>query len=177
MFFLILLIIAILLLGSIAFMVFIFSVTIWADLKGAPFVRSRKDRIKTMLELADIQTGTRVLELGSGDGTLLITAAQRGADAEGIEINPFLVWYSKYRIRKLGLQANTRVAQQNLFDISLTDKNPDVIFLYLLPTTLKQIKEKFLTELAPHTRIVSNGFRIDGLTPVAEKNNVYTYHV
>ena len=62
---------ATILLGSIAFMVFIFSATIWADLKGAPFVRSKRDRIETMLRLAEIRHGTRVLELGSGDGTLI----------------------------------------------------------------------------------------------------------
>lgn len=172
-----LLIIGIIVVVSIVFSVLIFSFTIWSDLKGAPFVRSRKDRIYTMLKLAQIQPGMRVLELGSGDGTLIVGAAQLGAISEGIEINPFLVWYSRYKVRMAGLTDRATFTRANIFNISLAEKKPNVLFLYLLPGTLKKLKEKLCAELPSGTRIISNAFRIDGLTPIVQENNVYVYHL
>lgn len=163
--------------ASVVFSLLIFSFTIWSDLKGAPFVRSRKDRIETMLKLAEIRPGTRVLELGSGDGTLIAEAASMGAIAEGIEINPFLVWYSRRKMRRAGFAGRTTLLCANIFKISLVEKKPDVLLLYLLPGTLRKLREKLVAELPPGTRIISNAFRIDGLTPSAQKNNVYVYHL
>ena len=174
---LILLITGTVLLGSILVIIFIFSATIWGDLQGAPFVRSRKDRIRTMLELADIRQGTRVLELGSGDATLVIAAAKKGANAQGVEINPFLVWYSGRKIKRAGLQANIQIIREDFYHLSLSEKNPDVVFLYLLPRTLQKIKEKLLVELKPGTRIISNAFHIEGFTPSLHRDGVYLYRL
>lgn len=169
--------IAAIVLGSVAFMVFILSATIWADLKGAPFVRSKKDQIETMLALAEIRPSMRVLELGSGDGTLVVRAAKLGAVAEGIEINPFLVWYSRYRVRKAGLTDYATFARADIFKISLAEKKPDVLLLYLLPATLVKLREKLIIELTPGTRIISNAFHIEGLSTIARKNNIYVYRI
>ncbi|MBI3442277.1 MAG: class I SAM-dependent methyltransferase [Candidatus Sungbacteria bacterium] len=171
------LIIGMIVAASIAFIVAIFSFTIWSDLKGAPFVKSRKDRIETMLELAEIKPGTRVLELGSGDATLLIAAAQRGAYAQGVEINPLLAWYSRKKIKRAGMEKQIRIVRQNFYECSLAETKPDAVFLYLLPGTLKKLREKLYAELPPGTRIISNAFRIEGLIPVAQENNVYAYHL
>lgn len=161
--------------AAIAFMVIIFSFTIWADLKGAPFVRSRKDRIETMLGMADIRPGVRVLELGSGDGTLVLQAAQMGAIATGIEINPFLVWLGRRNTRKAALDGRADFIRADIFKISLTEEKPDIVLLYLLPGTLKKLKEKLAAELPAGTRIISNAFRIEGLMQTAAENNVYAY--
>ncbi len=163
--------------ASIIFIVIIFSFTIWSDIKGAPFVRSKKDRIETMLKLAQIKPGTRVLELGSGDGTLIIAACQRGAIAEGIEINPFLVWHSRRKARKAGVANRATFLTADIFKISLAEKKPDILLLYLLPSTLKKLREKLQTELGPQTHIISNAFRIEGLVPVKQENSVYIYEL
>ena len=163
--------------ASIVFSLLIFSFTIWSDIKGAPFVKSRQDRIETMLKLAEIQPGMRVLELGSGDGTLVAGAAKLGAIAQGIEINPFLVWYSRRKTRKAGLADSTTFLCANIFNISLAEKKPEILLLYLLPGTLAKLREKLVAELPTGTRIISNAFRIDGLTPVAQENSVYVYYL
>lgn len=170
-------ILALILGASVIFMVIIFSFTIWADLKGAPFVRSKKDRVETMLKLAEIKSGTRVLELGSGDGSLIAKAARLGAIAHGIEINPFLVWYSRRKVRKAGLDGRATFTAADIFKISLAEKKPDVLLLYLLPGTLKKLREKLQAELLPGTRIISNAFRIEGLTPLKQENSVYVYEL
>ena len=142
---------------------------------GAPYVRSQKKKISTMLELARITPGETALDLGSGDGSLVIEAARQGANATGIEINPFLIWYSRQRIRRAGVTKNARVARANLFKYPCTDTN--VIFIYLWPETLVRLEKKLEHELSPGSRIISNGFPISGWNPILVKDEVYLYEI
>lgn len=142
--------------------------------KGAPFVKSKKEKIVTMLEFAKITAGETVYDLGSGDGELVIEAARRGARAIGIEINPFLVFYSRYRARRLGLP-NAVFLKKDFRKQNL--KNANVVFLYLWPSTLEKLKEKLFSELKPDTRIISNGFPISGWRAILEKDGVYLYQI
>lgn len=142
-------------------------------IKGAPFVKSGKKKIAIMFELAKIQPGEKITDLGSGDGALLIEAARQGAHAFGAEINPFLVWYSRWRAKRTGLQQHITIARQDFFTYPLHDI--DVAFCYLLPETVDALKEKFSRELKPDARIVSNAFPVKDWTPLATKEGVYLY--
>ena len=141
--------------------------------KGAPFVRSKKDRIRAMMELARITPDMRVVDLGSGDGSILIEAAKHGAVATGVEFNPFLVRYSQWRVRRAGVGDRVTVIKGNLFAYSLRDT--DVLFLYLLPKTLKDLAPRLKKELKPEARIISNGFLVSDWEVAEEKNNVRLY--
>lgn len=162
-----------LVLFGMVFFIFEVYVIIIGHLKGGPFIRSAKKRIATMLELAAIQPGERVVDLGSGDGTLVLEAARRGAYATGVEINPFLVWYTRLRIKKAGLSGRASVIRGDLWRYPLSDT--DVVLLYLLPSTMEKLKEKLARELPPHARIVSNAFILPDWTPAVEKNSVFLY--
>ncbi len=159
--------------SAILFLVIEIYAVIIGHLAGAPFVRSRKEKIKTMIELAQLKPRETVLDLGSGDGSIVIEAAKSGAHAVGIEINPFLVWYSRWRIKRAGLENRAQIIQKNFCDFTLNDA--DVIFLYLWPSTIEKLKEKLRRELKPEARIVSNGFPIKGWNPIMEKDKVYLY--
>lgn len=128
-----------------------------------------------MLELADIKAGETVVDLGSGDGTLCIEAAKRGANAVGIEINPFLVRISRWRAKRAGVAGQVNVIKKNFWNCPLTDI--DVVFLYLWPETLERLEKKLREELKPGSRIISNNFPIKNWAPIAEKNHVYLYPV
>lgn len=175
--FLFMLIVGALVLISIAFFTLICSITIWSGLKGAPFTRSKNDRIAAMLAFADIREGTRTLELGSGDGVLAIRAAQKGARAHGVEINPFLVWYSRWKIRRAGLTDRVRVTRADALAFPFNEDRPDAVLLYLMPDMLENLKNKLFTELRPKTRIISNAFAFKGIPPSAVANDVYFYEV
>ena len=95
---------------------------IWGYYKGAPYVRSQKNRIKTMLELAQIRPGETVVDLGSGDGILIREAVKQGAKAIGVEINPLLAWYSKRKISS----KNCCIIRCNIHDYSLTRTRPQL---------------------------------------------------
>ena len=142
--------------------------------KGAPYVRSHNDKIKTMIELGRIKPNEVVIDLGSGDGSLLIAAAAAGAICRGIEINPFMIWHSRRLIQKAYLTDRIIIVKQNFFATSLGDA--DVVFVYLWPHTTQKLLEKFIRELKPNARVVSNLFPIPQWTPYAEQDMIFAYH-
>lgn len=162
-----------LLIFAVLFLIFEIYVVIIGHLKGAPFVRSSRKKIDAMLAAANIQSGELVVDLGSGDGTLLIEAGRRGAKAIGLEINPFLVGYSRIRTRLAGLEGRVKIFRKDFRDYQLQDA--DVIFVYLWPETLVLLKNKFTAELKPGARIISNAFRIPELHETKNHNGIFCY--
>lgn len=139
----------------------------------APFLRSNRKKINIMLELAQIKPGETVIDLGSGDGALLIEAARHGAKSIGVEINLFLAVYSRVKVRLKRLGHKINIVRGNLNSYPLD--NADVIFIYLLPETLFKLQNKLSSECKLGARIVTNTFSIPGWTPEKEKNSVYLY--
>jgi len=82
---------------------------------GAPWLPLRRRDIPDGFALVDISSTDVVIDLGSGDGRLLIEAAKRGATVIGYELNPFLVWWSRHRLEPYSLQST--VYRKNLLDI------------------------------------------------------------
>lgn len=106
--------------------------------------------------LGGVKQGTIFFDLGSGDGRMIVKAASLGASAIGVEINPFLIWYSQTAIKKKGLQNNAKIIQEDFFKIDLS--SADVVFTYLLPSLMKELSQKFYNELKPGAKIISQGF-------------------
>ena len=121
-----------------------------------PFVVSPDSVTLAMLQAAKVTNEDYVLDLGSGDGRIVILAAKRfGARGLGIEINPQLVEKSRENARKAGVASRVSFREQDLF---ATDLRPaSVITLYLLPEVNMQLRPKLL-QLRPGTRIVSHDF-------------------
>lgn len=158
---------------SVLFIMLEYYVGVIGYIKGAPFVASKPGRIKTMIELADLKEGMTVVDLGSGDGSIVIAAAQHGVLATGIEMNPFLIPYSRWRARRTGVENRVTFIRDDIRNYSLGDTN--VVFLYLLPPLLAKIKPKLIFELKPGSFIISNAFPVPGLTPHKEKDDVFLY--
>ncbi|TSA46497.1 SAM-dependent methyltransferase, partial [bacterium] len=72
------------------------TVVLYYFTQGALFVPTHRDKVKKIIELAHVQPGEKAVDLGSGDGRILIALAQAGADAHGFEINPLLIIWSRY---------------------------------------------------------------------------------
>ena len=123
---------------------------------GAPFVPTSEDVTEAMLDIARVKVGDCFLDLGSGDGRLVIAAARRGARAVGYEINPFLVLFSRWRIRRAGFARTARVYWKNLWTVNCSFA--DVVGLYCLPRTMRHLEQKLYRELRPGSRVVSNAF-------------------
>jgi SAM-dependent methyltransferase len=133
-------------------------------LRQVPYVPTPPDIVDKMLELAKVTSDDVVYDLGSGDGRIVIAAAQKyGARAVGIEINPDLYRQSSDRIKELGLQDRARIRCEDMFDVSVHPAT--VVTLYLLTSFNERLRPKLDRELRSGTRIVCHDFHVPGWDP------------
>jgi SAM-dependent methyltransferase len=129
-----------------------------------PDVRTPLVVVNEMLRLANVTAADVIYDLGSGDGRILIAAAQdRGARGVGLEIDPTLVAQSTERAQRLGLADRLSFRQQDLFEADLTPAT--VVTLYLSPDLNRRLRPKLLSELRPGARIVSHRFDMGDWVP------------
>ena len=123
------------------------------DGKDVEWVPTPDVLIETMLEMAEVTPDDRLMDLGSGDGRLVIEAVRRGARAIGVEYDAGLVTLSRERAAEAGVSDRARFRQADLFEVDLSEST--VITLFLLPDLNLRLRPTLL-DLAPGTRIVSN---------------------
>ena len=111
--------------------------------------------VDKMLDMAKLQASDYLMDLGSGDGRTVITAAKRGASALGIEYNPDMVELSKRNAEKEGLSSRAVFMKADLFETDLS--RATVITMFLLPEINLKLRPAIL-RLRPGTRVVSNTF-------------------
>jgi len=111
--------------------------------------------VDAMLDVAKVGPQDFVIDLGSGDGRTVITAAKRGANALGIEYNPDMVRLARRNAQDAGVAARARFEREDLFQTDLS--RASVITMFLLQSINIKLRPKLL-ELEPGTRIVSNSF-------------------
>jgi ribosomal protein L11 methylase PrmA len=129
-----------------------------------PYVPTPQTVVDAMLKLGEVDKNDVVYDLGSGDGRIPITAAQKyGAQAVGIDINPIRIQEANENARKAGVTDKVRFVQQDLFKTDLKDAT--VVTLYLLPKINRQLRPKLLKELKPGTKIVSHAFHMGEWLP------------
>lgn len=154
-------------------LVFIFIVyTLYAFIKGAPFVPSARGTVKKMLRIADLNPYDTLLDLGSGDGRILRKAAPLVKQAIGIEINPLLYWWSKMFLAK---HKNVKVIRENLWKTHLGEV--DVLTLFFIAGKMQHLQKKIQLEMKPGTRVVSYGFKFPDWQYVKNDGKVYLYIV
>ena len=115
-----------------------------------------------MLDMAKVTASDYVIDLGSGDGRTVITAAKRGARALGIEYNPSMVELSRRNAEKEGVSERATFAKADLFESDFSKAT--VITMFLLPDINLKLRPKILG-LKPGTRIVSNTFTMGDWNP------------
>ena len=115
--------------------------------------------LEQMLNMAQVTPGDYVIDLGSGDGRMVIAAAKRGARALGVEYNPDLVALSKRAAADAGVADKVTIVQGDMFEADISKAT--VMTLFLLPNHLSRLAPQFL-KLKPGTRIVSNTYEIGG---------------
>jgi outer membrane protein assembly factor BamB/protein-L-isoaspartate O-methyltransferase len=129
----------------------------------ALFVPTPHDVVARMLELAGVKKDTVLIDLGSGDGRILIAAAEKyGSQAIGYEIDKKLVELSREAVRTKNLEALVRIEHEDIFTQDLS--RADVITAFLYPRLMERLIPQ-LQKLKPGSRIVSHQFEIPGATP------------
>jgi len=135
----------------------------------APYVGTPLPVVRQMLTLAEIKPGEVVYDLGSGDGRVVIMAAQEfGARAVGVELRGDLVKQAQNRVFELSLQGKVKILQSDLFDVDVSPA--DVVFLYLTTSANEKVKPKLESELRRGTRVVSHDYEVLGWRPFKVNN-------
>jgi precorrin-6B methylase 2 len=129
-----------------------------------PFITTPDDVVEQMLELAGTRAEDFVVDLGSGDGRIVITAARKyGARGLGIELDDKLVQVSRDNARHAAVAERVQFVQGDVLLAGFSQAS--VVTVYLLPDLIGQLQSRFVDELKPGTRIVSHSFRMTGWRP------------
>jgi hypothetical protein len=151
---------------------------IWPTLIGAVWVPIPRETARKMLELANVTSDDTVVDLGSGDGRIIVMAAEEfGAKAFGIEADPFRVLWSRSVIRRRGLKNRVKVVWGNFYSQNIAAAT--VVTVFQGQAINKRLQPKLSTELQPGTRVVSYSFSFEGWSPieVRKKPDLYLYMI
>lgn len=139
---------------------------------GAPYLPTLSPQIKAALELADLKKGQHLLELGCGDGKVLMAAAKQGLRVTGYELNPILALVSWLRTRRY--KGLVTVVWGNFWSVQLPDA--DGVFVFLLPKYMEKLNNKIIQEYnGKKIKLVSFAFEIPDKSPSNKKQGVYLY--
>lgn len=170
------------------FVLLIFALFAFDFFLDLPYVAIDRQKIDTIIKLAKIKKGETVVDLGSGDGRLLIAAANAGAHAIGYEINPLLVFLTRLKARLLHLRGGgiatksgkrhlgggqVIVKKQNLWQADLSQA--DVIFVYSLKTHIQKFEDFVYKNAKKGTRIIVNTNPFPSRKPVKSENGIFLY--
>ncbi len=132
-----------------------------------PYIKTPQVVVDKMLDLAQVGPDDFLIDLGSGDGRIVITAAQnRGARGFGVELDPGLVEASNAAARKAGVADRAKFFARDLFDTDISQAS--VLTMYLLPEFNLQLRPRLLAELKPGTRVVSHDWDMGEWQPDAK---------
>ena len=130
--------------------------------KDVVWVPTSPALVERMLDLAKVTADDFVIDLGSGDGRMVIAAARRGARALGVEYNPKMVQFARQLAEEAGVADRATFVEGDMFEADLSKAT--VLALFLLPDNLRRLEPKFRA-LRPGTRIVVNSFGIPEWNP------------
>ncbi len=153
------------LVGLILMLVFVFLMLIcsvfllFTVFTGAPYVPTSPAIVQTMCELGELKPGQKVMDLGCGDGTILIKAAKSyGTTGLGVELSPLVALFARIKTRMAGMQDKIKIIRGNMFDVELPEV--DVVMMYLLPKATNKITAR-LKARYPHMIVISHGFELE----------------
>ncbi|MEO7364291.1 MAG: methyltransferase domain-containing protein [Candidatus Saccharimonadales bacterium] len=138
---------------------------------GAPYLPTLRPQVAAAIKLADLRSGQTLLELGCGDGTVLVAAARTGATVVGYELNPILALVCWLRTRRY--QGRVTVICGDFFRADWP--KADVIFTFLLPKYMKKLDTKIVQYKHKPVKLISFAFTVPGRKPSAELDGVYGY--
>lgn len=137
-------------------------------INAGPYVPSPDGVVAEMLDMAQVGPDDFVIDMGSGDGRIVLTAAKlRGARGLGIEIQPDLVALSQEAARRQGIADKVSFVRQDLFRTDVSKAT--VVTIYLLPDTVNMLAPKLQGELRPGTRVLSHDYPLAGWLPESHR--------
>jgi predicted RNA methylase len=150
----------------------------------APYIPTPMSLVNTMLEYGSVKPNDVVYDLGSGDGRIVIAAAQKfGARGVGVEMVPELCRTAERKVRELGLQDRVSIVQASALHVDLSQAT--VVTMYLLTSSNERLRPNLERYLKPGARVVSTDYPIRGWNPIrlkmvragAADHKIYVYEI
>ena len=163
--------------GIILFVMIPLFIFLLTGVIGAPYVPSDKKEIhKAFDELYKLSDKDLLVDMGCGDGIVVKIATEYGARAIGVELNPFMAWFCKIRLRKNKL---AKIKSADMYRYKLP-KDTTVVYMYMLPigldATFKHLKKE-ATRLNKTLYLISNAFDVSGIKPYKHEIPFYLYKI
>lgn len=150
---------------------------IWAlsAIIGVPFLPTHKKQARRAMQLANVRPGTKVVDLGSGAGRIVLMAARLGAKAVGYELNPFLTAWSKVVIWCAGLTGQAEVYLKSIYQADVSDA--DVVFAFLFPKLMPKVEEGIIPKMKPGALFVSYAFPLPNKKALYINQGLFVYRI
>lgn len=142
-------------------------------LRGAPYMPSQGKTVRQMVAMAGVLPGERAIDLGSGDGRVVIALARAGAEAHGYEINPLLVWLGRREIRRAGLGDRAFIHWKDFWSVDFSAF--DVVTVFGISHIMRVLGRKCRKELKGGARVVANSFPFPKWPQAKRVGEVYLY--
>jgi 16S rRNA A1518/A1519 N6-dimethyltransferase RsmA/KsgA/DIM1 with predicted DNA glycosylase/AP lyase activity len=140
---------------------------------GAPYLATGKERREEMIEIAHIKKGEKTVDLGSGNGNIVIAMAKKGAYADGYEINPFYVLLSKWKIKQQKLEENAHIYWRNYWHVDFSPY--DIITIYGISYIMDALEKKLKQEIKSKTQVISSCYRFKHWKPEKKIGYIFLY--
>lgn len=162
----------------IVFIILVVACFAFVLLRGAPYLPTLNKQVQTALDMIELEQGQTLLELGCGDGKVLIAAAGRGLNAVGYELNPIMAFIAWYRTRRYGDRVKVVWG-----DFWLKEWPPaEGIFVFLLDSYMERLNTKIEQQYGKYgkfkgksIKLASFAFQVPGKVPEAEKDGLFLY--
>ena len=142
--------------------------------RGAPYVPTHSKQVDIALDLLDLKPGQHLVDVGSGDGRVLIAAAQRGIKATGYEINPLLCLLTWWRARKY--RPLVKIVWGDMWGKKLPEDLKGV-FVFTMGRYMPKLEAKIKSEGLSGVRMVSHGFELLDRKPKKKKEAIVLYEI
>lgn len=159
-------------LAVIGIAVYVIWLFLYSLLFGAPYAAIGRKRLVAMLRLAHVRKGERAVDVGSGDGRIVIALAREGAHAEGFEINPLLHGIALWNIHK-SKEKRARVFLKDLWQVNFSPY--DIVTVYGNFPMMGRLEKKLQKELKPGARVISNHFAFPHWKSTKSSDDVLLY--
>lgn len=138
---------------------------------GAPYLPTLTPQVTAALQLSGLQQGDTLLELGCGDGKVVVAAARQGVRVVGYELNPFLVFVA--RVRTWRYRRLVRIIWGDFWRHSWPPA--DAVFVFLLPKYMSKLHKKIMQYPHKPVKLVSFAFEIPDVQPAQQKEGIFLY--
>lgn len=139
--------------------------------RGAPYVPTRHKQRQQALDMLELNPGQTLIDLGSGDGAMLLAAARRGLYVVGYEINPLLVAVSRFRTRKYGKAV--KVIRGNFW--KKTWPEADAVFVFLTGSYMEKLDQQMKIQFKSEVKLITYGFALNDKKPAKKAGAFFLY--